>query len=145
MLSRGVYDTYVKRNLRYSQVAPQTMFEEKNTGSNLPAQIDIYAKDGEEYHFHMMVRDVSTVLFPDVFPRPVSYATRTRGSPRRAPSTPDGRARTHASDRVSPSPQTASLSSPQTASLQLPRSIRTQAKGGVPRIRRFCTRRPRRF
>ena len=56
MISKGVYDTYVKRNLRYSQVAPQTMFDEKNTGSNLPAQIDLYAKDGDEYHFHFMAK-----------------------------------------------------------------------------------------
>ena len=40
-ISRGVYDVYTKRNLRYSQVAPQDMFTEKNTGSNLPAQIDL--------------------------------------------------------------------------------------------------------
>ena len=46
----------MKRNLRYSQVAPQTMFDEKNTGSNLPAQIDLYAKDGDEYHFHFMAK-----------------------------------------------------------------------------------------
>ena len=56
MISKGVYDTYVQRNLRYSQVAPLTMFDEKNTGSNLPAQIDLYAKDGDEYHFHFMAK-----------------------------------------------------------------------------------------
>ena len=42
-LSRGVYDAYTKLNLRYSQMAPLTMWEEKNTGSNLPAQIELYA------------------------------------------------------------------------------------------------------
>ena len=42
-ISRGVYDAYTKLNLRYSQLAPLTMWEEKNTGTNLPAQIEIYA------------------------------------------------------------------------------------------------------
>ena len=98
-LSRGVFDTYVKRNLRYSQarravtgvaarcgcvadrrgpqVAPMSMFEEKNTGSNLPAQVELYASkvrgwpasstsysrsnaaavaQGNEYHFHFMAK-----------------------------------------------------------------------------------------
>lgn len=50
-LSKGVYDTYQKRNLRYSQLAPISMFEEKNTGSNLPAQIDLLSKKGNEYEF----------------------------------------------------------------------------------------------
>ncbi|MHC5067724.1 MAG: fumarate hydratase [Planctomycetota bacterium] len=48
-LSRGVFDTYQEENLRYSQNAPLTMFDEKNTGTNLPAQIDIYSKPGMEY------------------------------------------------------------------------------------------------
>ena len=55
-LSRGVFDTYLKRNLRYSQVAPLSMYEEKNTGSNLPAQVDLYAAPGNEYHFHFMAK-----------------------------------------------------------------------------------------
>ena len=42
-LSQGVYNTYINHNLRYSQLAPLDMFAEKNTGSNLPAQIEIYA------------------------------------------------------------------------------------------------------
>ncbi|MDE9365304.1 fumarate hydratase [Luteipulveratus sp. YIM 133132] len=42
-IARGVYDAYTRLNLRYSQMAPVTMWEEKNTGSNLPAQIDLYA------------------------------------------------------------------------------------------------------
>jgi len=50
-LSRGVYKTYTEENLRYSQTVPLTMYEEKNSGSNLPAQIDIYATDGAEYKF----------------------------------------------------------------------------------------------
>lgn len=48
-LSRGVYNTYVNTNLRYSQVAPLDMFTETNTGTNLPAQIDIYS-DGDKPH-----------------------------------------------------------------------------------------------
>ncbi|HVS70059.1 MAG TPA: FumA C-terminus/TtdB family hydratase beta subunit [Phycisphaerae bacterium] len=54
-LSHGVYDTYQERNLRYSQIAPLEMFKEKNTGSNLPAQIDLMvdtsAEHAEEYGF----------------------------------------------------------------------------------------------
>ena len=50
-LSRGVYNTYIKENLRYSQNAPLTMYEEKNTGTNLPAQVDLYATEGMEYKF----------------------------------------------------------------------------------------------
>ncbi|MGD8816848.1 MAG: fumarate hydratase [Acidobacteriota bacterium] len=50
-LTRGVYNTYHDDNLRYSQVAPLSLYDEKNTGSNLPAQIDLYAADGDEYDF----------------------------------------------------------------------------------------------
>lgn len=50
-LSRGVYNTYTKENLRYSQTAPLTMYEEVNTGTNLPAQIDLLATDGDSYDF----------------------------------------------------------------------------------------------
>jgi fumarate hydratase class I len=50
-LSMGVYDTYQKRNLRYSQIAPLEMFKEKNTACNLPAQVDLYATQGDEYKF----------------------------------------------------------------------------------------------
>ena len=50
-ISRGVYDTYTTDNLRYSQNAPLTMYDEVNTGCNLPAQIDIHASEGNEYHF----------------------------------------------------------------------------------------------
>jgi fumarate hydratase class I len=55
-LSRGIYQTFTTTNLRYSQVAPLDMFEEKNTGSNLPAQIELYATDGDEYHFLFMAK-----------------------------------------------------------------------------------------
>lgn len=50
-LSKGIFDTYLNRNLRYSQVVPFSMLEEKNTGTNLPAQIDIYAEEGNAYEF----------------------------------------------------------------------------------------------
>jgi len=50
-LARGVFDTYTQTNLRYSQLAPLSLYEEVNTASNLPAQIDLYAVDGDEYHF----------------------------------------------------------------------------------------------
>ena len=50
-LARGVYNLYQTSNLRYSQLAPLSMFEETNTKTNLPAQIDLYATKGAEYHF----------------------------------------------------------------------------------------------
>jgi fumarate hydratase class I len=50
-LARGVYDTYANENLRYSQTMALSMYEEKNSGTNLPAQIDIYATDGDRYDF----------------------------------------------------------------------------------------------
>lgn len=50
-IGQGIKDAYLKRNLRYSQLAPLSMFEEKNTGSNLPAQIDIYAEGEDAYKF----------------------------------------------------------------------------------------------
>jgi len=50
-IARGVYNTYLTSNLRYSQMAPLTMYEEKNTGSNLPAEIKIAAVDGHSYKF----------------------------------------------------------------------------------------------
>ena len=50
-ISRGVYDTYLTSNLRYSQLAPLSMYEEVNTNTNLPAEIKISAVDGDEYKF----------------------------------------------------------------------------------------------
>jgi len=50
-ISRGVYETYTGENLRYSQTIPLTMYEEKNSGNNLPAQIDLHAVGGMEYKF----------------------------------------------------------------------------------------------
>ena len=48
-LSRGIFRAYTEDNLRYSQLSPVSMFEERNTGSNLPAQFDLYSTPGEEY------------------------------------------------------------------------------------------------
>jgi fumarate hydratase class I len=55
-IAHGVYDAYTKLNLRYSQLAPLTMWEERNTGSNLPAQIELYATAGAEYRFLFMAK-----------------------------------------------------------------------------------------
>ncbi|WP_329567227.1 fumarate hydratase [Kitasatospora sp. NBC_01266] len=55
-IARGVFDAYTKLNLRYSQMAPLTMWDEKNTGSNLPAQIELYATDGDAYKFLFMAK-----------------------------------------------------------------------------------------
>jgi len=55
-IARGVFDAYTTLNLRYSQLAPLTMWEERNTGSNLPAQIELYAAPGGEYNFLFMAK-----------------------------------------------------------------------------------------
>ncbi|MEO5376716.1 MAG: fumarate hydratase [Magnetococcus sp. DMHC-6] len=55
-LSKGIFQTYNQFNLRYSQVAPLSMYEEKNTGTNLPAQIDIEAVDGSTYKFLFLAK-----------------------------------------------------------------------------------------
>ncbi|WP_200949831.1 MULTISPECIES: fumarate hydratase [unclassified Nocardioides] len=59
-ISKGVYDAYTKLNLRYSQLAPLTTYEEKNTGTNLPAQIELYStaqgEKGPEYKFLFMAK-----------------------------------------------------------------------------------------
>lgn len=55
-LSLGVYNTYTKENLRYSQTVALDMFTEKNSGTNLPAQIDLYATEGDEYKFMFIAK-----------------------------------------------------------------------------------------
>jgi fumarate hydratase, class I len=55
-IARGVFDAYTTLNLRYSQLAPMSMWEERNTGTNLPAQIELYAADGAEYKFLFMAK-----------------------------------------------------------------------------------------
>ena len=55
-IARGIHKTYTEGNLRYSQMAPLNMYDEKNTGCNLPAQIEIYATEGDEYKFLFMAK-----------------------------------------------------------------------------------------
>ncbi|MCB9622602.1 MAG: fumarate hydratase [Sandaracinus sp.] len=55
-IAKGIYDAYKTLNLRYSQLAPLDMYREKNTGNNLPAQIELFAEDGDEYHFLYMAK-----------------------------------------------------------------------------------------
>ncbi|HAD85801.1 MAG TPA: fumarate hydratase, partial [Rhodospirillaceae bacterium] len=55
-IAEGVARTYLDTNLRYSQVAPLNMFDEKNTGNNLPAQIELYAEPGDAYKFHFIAK-----------------------------------------------------------------------------------------
>lgn len=55
-IARGIYNTYNSDNLRYSQMAPLTMWEEKNTGTNLPAEIKVSSIDGPEYKFMFMAK-----------------------------------------------------------------------------------------
>ncbi|MCX8501699.1 MAG: fumarate hydratase, partial [Alphaproteobacteria bacterium] len=55
-LAEGIVETYCRDNLRYSQVSAVSMFEEVNTGNNLPAQIDLYADRGDDYHFSLIAK-----------------------------------------------------------------------------------------
>ena len=55
-IARGIYDTYLTSNLRYSQLAPITTYEERNTNTNLPAEIKIHATDGDEYKFLFLAK-----------------------------------------------------------------------------------------
>jgi fumarate hydratase class I len=68
-LSRGIFETYTQENLRYSQTVAMDMYEEKNSGTNLPAQIDLYATDGAEYKFLFVAKGGGsankTFLFQD--------------------------------------------------------------------------------
>jgi fumarate hydratase, class I len=80
-LSRGVFNAYARNYFRYSQNAALTMYEEKNTGTNLPAQIDISAADGDEYKFlciakgggsankTFLFQETKAVLNPDALPK----------------------------------------------------------------------------
>jgi fumarate hydratase class I len=56
MLSKGIFQTYTEENLRYSQTVALDMYQEKNTGTNLPAQIDLYATEGDAYKFLFMAK-----------------------------------------------------------------------------------------
>src|SRR3954466_4904644 len=55
-LSEGARDAYLRRNLRYSQVAPLSMYEEKNTANNMPAQCEIYSEGDDSYKFMFMAK-----------------------------------------------------------------------------------------
>src|SRR5215470_13936977 len=55
-ISAGIFDTYQQKNLRYSQLAPLDLYTEKNTGTNLPAQVELYAVPGGEYRFLFMAK-----------------------------------------------------------------------------------------
>ncbi|MGA0185617.1 MAG: fumarate hydratase, partial [Ilumatobacteraceae bacterium] len=55
-IARGIYDTYLTSNLRYSQLAPLTMYDERNTDTNLPAEIKIHAVDGDAYKFLFLAK-----------------------------------------------------------------------------------------
>ncbi len=91
-LSRGVYNAYTKNYFRYSQNAPLTMYEEINTGTNLPAQIDIAAVDGDEYRFLFIAKgggsanktylyqETKAVLNPDSLPAFLTAKMKTLGT-----------------------------------------------------------------
>lgn len=69
-LSKGVYETYRDCNLRYSQVVPFTMTEEKNSATNLPAQIDLYAEPGMAYKFLFLTKGAALRIRPSCISRP---------------------------------------------------------------------------
>src|SRR5712675_294934 len=91
-LSAGICRTYTETNLRYSQVAPLSMFQEVNTGDNLPAQIDLYAEPGEEYKFlfiakgggsankSFLYQQTKAVLNPKSLLKFIDEKTRTLGT-----------------------------------------------------------------
>ena len=63
-ISRGIFETFQERNLRYSQVSPLSMYEETNTKNNLPAQIELYADEGESYKFLFIAKGGGSVTNP---------------------------------------------------------------------------------
>jgi fumarate hydratase class I len=91
-LTLGIGRTYADTNLRYSQLAPLGLFEEKNTGTNLPAQIDIAAADGDEYRFlfitkgggsankSLLFQESKALLNPESFYRFVDEKVRSLGT-----------------------------------------------------------------
>jgi fumarate hydratase class I len=94
-ISRGVYDAYTRLNLRYSQLAPLTMWDERNTGSNLPAQVEIYSTPSASepaYHFLFMAKgggsanksflyqETKAVLNPDAMLRFLDEKLRALGT-----------------------------------------------------------------
>ena len=91
-LSKGVFNAYRNNNFRYSQNAPLTMYEEKNTGCNLPAQIDLYAVEGDQYKFLFIAKgggsgnkvylfqETKAVLTPKTLPEFMKAKMKTLGT-----------------------------------------------------------------
>jgi fumarate hydratase class I len=91
-IARGVFDTYRTANLRYSQLAPLDTYREKNTGNNLPAQIELFAVDGDAYKFLFMAKgggsanksylyqETKALLNPESLLRFVDQKIRTLGT-----------------------------------------------------------------
>ncbi len=77
-LSEGARDAYLRRNLRYSQVAPLSMFEEKNTANNMPAQTEIYAEGDDVYKFMFMAKGGGSANKSFLFQGTPSLLTRDR-------------------------------------------------------------------
>jgi len=77
-LSEGARDAYLRRNLRYSQVAPLSMFEEKNTANNMPAQCEIYAEGEDAYKFMFMAKGGGSANKSFLFQGTPSLLTRDR-------------------------------------------------------------------
>jgi len=77
-LAEGARDAYLRRNLRYSQVAPLTMFEEKNTANNMPAQCEIYAEGDDAYKFMFMAKGGGSANKSFLFQATPSVLTRDR-------------------------------------------------------------------
>ena len=75
---QGIRDAYLKRNLRYSQLAPLSMFEERNTRSNLPAQIDIYAEGEDAYKFLFVAKGGGSANKTFLYQATPSLLTRER-------------------------------------------------------------------
>jgi fumarate hydratase class I len=77
-LSEGARDAYLRRNLRYSQVAPLSMYEEKNTANNMPAQCEIYAEGDDSYKFMFMAKGGGSANKSFLFQATPSVLTRDR-------------------------------------------------------------------
>src|SRR5690348_14393092 len=77
-LAEGARDAYLKKNLRYSQVAPISMFEEKNTRNNMPAQVEIYAEGEDEYKFLFVAKGGGSANKSFLFQATPSILTRER-------------------------------------------------------------------
>src|SRR6201997_4096905 len=77
-LAQGARDAYLKRNLRYSQVAPISMFEEKNTRTNMPAQVEIYAEGEDTYKFMFVAKGGGSANKSFLFQATPSILTRER-------------------------------------------------------------------